>query len=174
MNVEFFGFRRFDTMIDRIAEKIKDKKMKFYPSIAGPVVFILFSITILILMPGQIKIRADQMITARTFPTFLAMIMLGGSVILLLREGLKVLRKVPLETIELNILTELKALILMGLLILYAVLVTVLGFTLSSVLFSLLMLYFFRVKNWKYYLIVVIAAVSISLLFRYGLNVRFP
>lgn len=166
--------RRLDAQIDILAERMKEKKMKLYPSLVGPLLFIILGVTIMLLMPSQVKIRSDQVITARTFPTFLTMIMIGGSIILLLREGLKILRKEPIESIELELLTEVKALILMGLLILYAFLMSRIGFMVSSVIYSILMMYYFRVKNWKYYIIVIVAAVLIGIIFRYMLNVRLP
>ena len=166
--------RRLDAQIDILAERMKEKKMKLYPSLLGPILFIILGVTIMLLMPSQVKIRDDQAITARTFPTFLTMIMMGGAIILLLREGLKVLRKEPIESIELELLTEVKALILMGMLILYAFLMSRIGFMVSSVIYSILMMYYFRVKNWKYYIIVIVAAVLIGIIFRYVLNVRLP
>ncbi len=166
--------KQLDEKIDLFAERIKDTKTRFYPTIVGPVLFIIFSIAVLLIMPSQIKIRTDQIITARTFPSMLMFIILASSLALLGKELFKVIRKKPIEVHELELLTEIKALILLGLLILYAVLMQVLGFIGSSVLYSVLMMYYFRVKNWRYYLIVITCAIAIGLIFRHVLLVRLP
>jgi putative tricarboxylic transport membrane protein len=166
--------KKLDGKIDSTAERIKDRKVKFYPTLIGPILFIVFSVVVLALMPSQIKIQPGRTINARTFPTILIYLVAGSSVLMLLREGLKVVRKIPLEVSELELLTEIKALILLALLILYAFLMKTIGFIASSVIYSVLMLYYFRVKKWNYYAIVVVSAIAIGMIFRYALHVRLP
>lgn len=166
--------KKLDNKIDLAAERMKDKKIAFYPTIIGPILFIVLSLVVLALMPSQIKIQPNRAINARTFPSILTYLMLGSSLVLLLREGLKAVRKIPIEKYELELLTELKALILLVLLILYAFLMKTIGFIAGSVIYSILMLYYFRIKNWKYYAIVVASAIAIGMIFRFVLNVRLP
>ncbi|AEV29312.1 hypothetical protein SpiGrapes_1502 [Sphaerochaeta pleomorpha str. Grapes] len=170
--IEFI--KKLDHKIDATAERIKDRKIRFYPTIVGPIVFIVFSVVVLALMPGQIKIQPNMSINARTFPSILTYLILGSSSVLLIKDGVKLIRKIPVEKLELELLTELKALILLFLLMLYALMMKTIGFIAGSVIYSILMLYYFRVKNWKYYTIVVASAIAIGIIFRFVLNVRLP
>ena len=170
----FTNLKQLDSRIDTLAEEMKDKKVAFRPSIVGPIIFIVLSIAILLLMPSQIKVQQDQIINARTFPRMLTYLMLGSSVVVLAQALLNLARHKPIEKLELELLSEVKAIILLALLVLYAVLMKPIGFIASSVIYAILMLYYFRVKNWKYYAIVVISAIAIGVIFRYVLNVRLP
>lgn len=174
MTTLFERLRIIDRKIDQLADRLEPKSIRLYPTIVGPIMFIVLAITIFLVMPSQVKIREDQIINARTFPTVLTTIMLAGAVILLGKELFRIVKKLPLEVVELSVLTEIKALILLGLLILYAVLMKSIGFITSSVIYAVLMLYYFRIKDWKYYGIVVTASVAIGMIFRYVLHVRLP
>lgn len=165
---------RFDSKLSAIAASMEGKRVRFYPTITGALVMIVFSIAVLVLMPSQVNIDEGEIITARTFPTLLAYIMLGGSVLLLIQEAVKVIRKRPLQTRELELLTEVKALVLLVLFVLYAVLMTLTGFIVASAIYSVLMLVYFREKRLHFYPIVVVAAVIIGIIFRNVLNVRLP
>ncbi len=167
-------FVKLDRIYERIEYKLQKRILRIYPSIAGPLLFVILSLLIIFLMPSQIRIVDGQMITARTFPFSLAVVMLGGSVLILLRELVKVFRKVPLETVEFHLLTELRAFILLLDLIVYALLMPLIGFIASSVVFGVLMLLYFRIKNWKYYALVSGSAILIGALFKYLLHVRLP
>jgi putative tricarboxylic transport membrane protein len=164
---------QFESSIDRIANSLHGKTLKFYPSIVGSIIFILVSLTIFWWMPSQIKIQPGA-ITARTFPSLMAGIMLACSIAVLLREVIKIIRKQPLDVSELNLLTETKALIILGLFVVFAVLAELIGFIPSSVIYSILMLVYFRIKKWSYYLIVSLSAIVIGLIFQKLLNVTLP
>ncbi len=96
------------------------------------------------------------------------------SVVLILQEAIKIVRKQPIEVVMLDVLTEIRAIIILVLLLLYALLIPFFGFIVTSMLFALAMLGFFRVKRWWYYLIVALSALLIGLLFQVVLNVRLP
>jgi len=112
--------------------------------------------------------------TARTFPSLLLWVIVGGAILLLLQEIAKIIRKQPIQVVSLDLLTEIKAVVILALLVLYALLIPVLGFIITSILFGIGMLVFFRIRKWNYYVIVTIAALSIGLLFQVVLNVRLP
>jgi hypothetical protein len=95
-------------------------------------------------------------------------------VALILQEVYKIVRKQPLEVVMLDVMTEIRALIILILLVLYALMIPLLGFIVTSMLFAMSMLGFFRVKKWWYYLIVSLSALAIGLLFQVVLNVRLP
>ena len=164
---------QFEAAIDRIANSLHGKTLRFYPSIVGSIIFILLSLAIFWWMPSQIKIQPGA-ITARTFPSLMAGIMLACSVAVLLREIVKIIRKQPLDVSELNLLTEAKALIILSLFVVFAVLAELIGFIPSSAIYSILMLVYFRIKKWSYYLIVSLSAIVIGLIFQKLLNVTLP
>lgn len=58
--------------------------------------------------------------------------------------------------------------------IIYAVLMTLIGFMAASIIFFMLFLVFFRSWNWKYYIIAIASSVLITVFFQFGLNVRLP
>ena len=168
------GIKKWDRTIDRWAGILEKKTIRLYPALAGSVLFLALACLIFQLMPSQIKIRPDRAITARTFPSILAGIMLCGSLINLGQIFYRRLRKQPLEYTELGLLTEVKALILLLFLVIYAVLTPLAGFIPASVIYGILMLFYFRIKNWRYYIIVSVLAIVIGFLFKNVLNVRLP
>ena len=131
MTTLFERLRIIDRKIDQLADRLEPQSIRLYPTIVGPIMFIVLAITIFLVMPSQVKIREDQIINARTFPTVLTTIMLAGAVILLGKELFRIVKKMALEVVKLSVLTEIKALILLGLLILYAVLMKSIGFMTS-------------------------------------------
>lgn len=163
-----------DSKIDKVGESLEGKKANFYPSLVGPLVFLAFAVVAFLLMPSQVKVQENMATTARTFPTMLLQIMIAGSLVLLGTEIVKIIRKTKIEVIEVELLTEIKAVIILLMLVLYALLMPLIGFIISSVLFSVAMLYYFRIKKGLYYLVVVIAALAIGFIFRYLLGVRLP
>jgi len=166
--------KKLDTKIDRTGERLKDRKVNFYPTVVGPIVFLVFALVAFLIMPSQVKVQQQAATTARTFPILLLQIMIVGSVALLVTEVVKILRKTELEVVQIELLTEIKALIILLMLILYAILMPLIGFIPSSLLFSVAMLYFFRIKKVSYYLIIIFSALVIGLIFRYLLGVRLP
>ena len=160
--------------LDRFSLKWEGRRVRFYPSLVGPVLFLIVGIVGFLLMPTQVKIQEGTATTARTFPSLMLTLILACSVLLILQEVVKIVHKQPIEVVMLDVMTEIRAVIILVLLVLYAVLIPLLGFIVTSVLFGLGMLGFFRVKKWWYYLIVAFSALMIGLLFQVVLNVRLP
>ena len=167
-------FTQLNAAIDRFSTKWEGRQVRFYPSLVGPVLFLLASIAGYVLMPSQVKIQEGTATTARTFPSLMLTLILVCSVVLILQEVIKIIRRQPIEVIMLDVMTEIRAIIILALLVLYALLIPLLGFIVTSMLFGLAMLGFFRVKKWGYYLIVALSALAIGLLFQGVLNVRLP
>lgn len=164
----------YEQWLDKIGAKLEKKKIKLYVNFIGPIVFIIFALTVLFLMPSQILLLEQTTITPRSFPTLLMGLILLCSVLQLVIEIVKTIKTKKPEVKEINALVEVKALILMVMLILYALLINFLGFILSSILFGAGMLAFFRVKNALFYLIIVLAAVVVGIFFQTILNVPLP
>lgn len=165
---------KINSFLDAFGDRWEGKQAHFYPSLIGPILFLLASIIGFLLMPSQVKIQEGAATTARTFPSLMLSLILVCSIILIGREVVKIVRKQPIEVVILDVMTEIRAVIILALLVLYAFLIPVLGFIVTSVLFGLAMLFFFRVKTWWYYLIIAVSAVAIGLLFQVVLNVRLP
>ncbi|MDY0287937.1 MAG: tripartite tricarboxylate transporter TctB family protein [Sphaerochaeta sp.] len=174
MNSFLHMLKKLDGKVDRLGESLEGRSVNFYPSLVGPLVFLAFAVGAFLLMPSQVKVQENMATTARTFPTLLLQIMIAGSVVLLVTEIAKIVRKAEIEVIRIELLTEIKALIILVMLVLYALAMPLIGFIVSSLLFSVAMLYYFRIKKGTYYLIVVISALVIGVIFRYLLGVRLP
>ena len=122
-------------------------------------------------MPSQIKVTEKGSINAQTFPKLLLQIMLVCSVVVFLVDIIKIILKKPSPTTTIDLVTEIRALIILAFLILYLLLLRPLGFIFSSIVFALLMTAYFRIRKVSYYLIGVCAALLIGVLFQYVLHV---
>ena len=163
-----------DSWLDKTGEKLESKKVKLYTDIIGPLVFMIFAATVLLLMPSQIILLDESQINPRTFPVLLMGLILICSAVQLIKEIVRIVKKNDPAVKEINLLVEVKALIILVILIGYAVLMQVSGFTISSVLAGVAMLLFFRIKKPLYYAIIIFAAVLIGVFFRSVLNVPLP
>lgn len=171
-NIQFLD--TFFSFLEKIDDKLRGKKITVYPNIAGALIFIAFSVSMLVFMPAQINVTEEGSINARTFPALLLQIMFIFSVLLLVIECIKLALKKPCSKVEIELLAEIKALVILGSFILYFVLLKPLGFIASSCIFSIVIMFYFRVKKLYYYLIGIGAGILIGVLFQYILRVRLP
>ena len=166
--------QRIDSWLDATGEKLEKKKVKLYVDILTPIIFIIFAVAVLLAMPKQIALLSSGSINERTFPTMLMLLIIFCGVVLLVKEIYNIISKKKANIVETTVLVEVKALIILGILVLYWLLMGLIGFIISSILLGLAMLMFFRVKKPSYYIIVSVVAVLIGVFFRYVLNVRLP
>lgn len=166
--------QRIDSWLDATGEKLEKKKVKLYVDIITPIIFIIFAVAVLLAMPKQIALLSSSSINERSFPTLLMLLIIICGVVLLIKEIYNIISKKKANIVETTVLVEVKALIILGILVLYWLLVGLIGFIISSILLGLAMLMFFRVKKPSYYIIVSVVAVLIGVFFRYVLNVRLP
>ena len=166
--------QRIDSWLDATGEKLEKKKVKLYVDILTPIIFIIFAVAVLLAMPKQIALLSSGSINERTFPTMLMLLIIICGVVLLVKEIYNIISKKKANIVETTVLVEVKALIILGILVLYWLLMGLMGFIISSILLGLAMLMFFRVKKPSYYIIVSVVAVLIGVFFRYVLNVRLP
>ena len=167
-------FQRIDSWLDATGEKLKKKKIRLYVDIITPIIFIIFAVAVLLAMPSQIALLSSSSINERSFPTLLMFLIIICGVVLLGKEIFNIVAKKKVNIVETTALVEVKALIILGILVLYWLLMGLIGFIISSILLGLAMLMFFRVKKPSYYIIVSVVAVLIGVFFRYVLNVRLP
>lgn len=166
--------QRIDSWLDATGEKLEKKKVRLYVDIITPIIFIIFAVAVLLAMPKQIALLSSGSINERSFPTLLMFLIIICGVVLLIKEIYNIISKKKANIVETTVLVEVKALIILGILVLYWLLMGLIGFIISSIILGLAMLMFFRVKKPSYYIIVSVVAVLIGVFFRYVLNVRLP
>ena len=114
------------------------------------------------------------MVNGRAFPNLLMLVMLVCCAALIIKEAVKLVRKQPIAWKTINLLVEVKALIILGILLVTFLLCKYTGlFVIGAVFCVLGFLVFFRCKKWSYYVITLALAVAIWCAFRFGLGVRF-
>ena len=110
----------------------------------------------------------------RAFPALLMAVMLIACAALIGKELVKLARKQPITWKTVNLLVEVKALVILGILLGTYFLSKYTGmFVIGAVFCALGFLVFFRCKKWSYYAITLGLAVGIWCAFRFGLGVSF-
>ena len=165
---------RLDTWLDTTGERLKQREWNVPIDLVGGAVFVLIGIVLLVIIPQQITVKKKEIINGQQFPSLLVYLMIGCGLLLFFRELIKLIRHQEIRREKMNLLVEIRALIIFAdILIYYFVCKATDNFLIGSCVFVLLMLLFFRCKKWHYYAITLSAAVLIWVAFRYGLNVRF-
>ena len=164
---------KIDAWLDKSGEKLSKKEMKFPVNLTGAVIFLLFGLFILYVMPEQVIVADNDVVNGQVFPRLVVWMMLICSGFLAISEVYKMIRKQPIEMKTINLLIEVKALIIFGIMLLFHLVAQWTNFAVGAVLCAFLMLLFFRCKKRNYYIITIGMAVLIWVAFRFGLNVRF-
>ena len=125
-------------------------------------------------MPRQVVISEKDVVNGRAFPTVLAYLMMAMSLLMTGGELMKLITKKPLVTKTVNALVEVKALIIIAILVVTYFLAKITDLLVVGGLFcAVAFLVFFRCKKKSYYAITIAAAVLIWVVFRFVLNVNF-
>ena len=163
-----------DQKIDQAEERLKNREISIPTDLIGGIIFLIFGIIVLYIIPTQIEIKKKEIINGRQFPSLLMYIMIACSVILIISQVIKLLRHQEVACTKINLLTEIRALIIFAdMLIYYFVCQWTDNFAIGSCVFVFLMMLFFRCKKLSYYIITLVSAVLIWVAFRFGLNVNF-
>ena len=163
-----------DEKLDSMGAKLAKKEITIPTDLVAAVVFFLVGIVLLLCVPSQTMVGADEVVSGAAFPTYLCYIMIGGSVLVAVQNILKMVRKEPVETKTINALVEVKALIIFGILVVFWAICNVTDlFVLGALFCAVSFLLFFRCKKKSYYVITIAFAIGIWAAFRFGLNVRF-
>ena len=175
MNNENKGFMAaLDAKLDAIGDKLKKKEWKVPTDLLGGVIFLVFGLLMLYIIPLQIEVKKKELVNGQAFPKLLMYIMIACSIILIVNQVIKMLRKEPVKTTTINLMVEVKAvLIFLSMIVFWLVAEKTGNFAIGSAVFGVLMLFFFRCKKPMYYAIVLVAAVVIWAAFRFGLGVLF-
>ena len=170
----FSWINKLDAWLDGTGEKLKRREWEVPVDLLGGILFLLAGIAVWVIIPMQITVKKKEVITGQQFPRLLVYLMIGCSLVLIVRELFSLLRHKKMRTARINLLVEIRALILFADMLIYYCICRATGsFLTGSIVFVFLMLFFFRCKKWSYYAITLTTAVLIWMAFHYGLNVNF-
>ena len=149
-------------------------KYKIKVNIVGGAIFLILSLILWFLIPSQIPVSGNSIITSRSFPKLIVLLMFFSSLFIFISDMMKLISKRSVAEVEVNLKEEGRAVAVCVLLVLYAFLLNKIGFMFASIAYCYSMLGFFKCKNWKYYVIVTIVCVVVTYIFKNILLVQLP
>ena len=137
-------------------------------------VFFLVALVILLVMPDQVAVSEKDVVNGRAFPTMLMVVMMLCCAMLVAKELYKLAPRQPLNWKVINVQIEMKALVILAILIGTWALSKITGlFVVGAVFCCLGFLLYFRCRKKSYYAITLVLAVAIWAAFRFVLGVGF-
>ena len=134
----------------------------------------LFALFILFNMESEVPVGDNHVVNGRAFPTLLMWVMLFCCAILIIKDVIKLMRGQQIEYKTLNMLVEVKAIIIFSILLLFLLLSSLTDYFLLGSIFCVLgFLVYFKCKKPSYYIIALSLAIAIWAAFYFGLKVRF-
>ena len=165
---------RFHARLDALGEKLCEKEIRIPVDLTVGILFFLFALAILFVMPQQVIVSDKDVVNGRAFPTLLMVVMMICCGMLIVKELYKLFTKQPLNWKVINLQTELKALAILTILVITYLLCRFTDlFVVGAVFCCLGFLVYFRCKKPSYYVITITLAVVIWACFRFVLNVEF-
>ncbi len=153
---------------------LQEKEIRIPVDLTVGILFFLFALVILFVMPQQVTISEKDVVNGRAFPTLLMVVMMICCAMLVGKELYKIVTKQPLNWKVINLQTEIKALVILAILVVTYLLCRVTDlFVVGAIFCCLGFLVYFRCKKPSYYVITVTMAVVIWAAFRFVLNVDF-
>lgn len=160
--------------LDAWGEKLEKINVSYPSNLVTGIIALVLSIVLLVIMPQQVVISEKDVVNGRAFPSMLCYLMMAMSILLIGGEVLKLIQKKPMEMKTLNMLHEVKALVIIAILIVTYLLAKWTDlFVVGAVFCAVAFLVYFRCKKKLYYAITVGMAVLIWVAFRFVLNVPF-
>jgi len=167
-------WKQVKNLIERIEARLDDWGAKLEKKNIEYPVDLICGIVLLLIMPQQVQISEKDVVNGRAFPTMLIWLMLAMSALLVGREAYNMVMHRPAKTKTLNLLVEVKALVIVIILVVTYLLAEVTDlFVVGAVFCAVAFLLFFRCKKPLYYAITVSMAVLIWVVFHFVLNVSF-
>lgn len=164
----------FHARMDRWGESLHKKELRIPVDLTVGVLFFLFALVILYVMPQQVAISEKDTVNGRAFPTLLMVVMMICCAMLVGKELYKIITKRPLTWKVINLQTEIKALVILAILVVTYLLSRFTDlFVVGAIFCCLGFLVYFRCKKPSYYVITIAIAVAIWAAFRFVLNVDF-
>lgn len=166
--------RQFNDRMDALGAKLGEKEIRIPINVVSGILFFLFSIFIMVIMPQQVAVSEKDVVNGRAFPTLLMWVMMLCSVLLVMKDVYKIVKKEPIEWKVINLQTEVKALVILGILVLTYLLSKMTGqFVVGAVFCSLAFLLYFRCQKRSYYGITLALTLVIWAAFKFILKVDF-
>ena len=148
--------------------------MKLKTNLIGGSLFLSISIIIWFLIPSQIILTQNTSINSQTFPRLIVGLSIISSILLILKETIKIIKKEPTEEIEIIFNNEVKVIVMLILLVVYVFLFEYIGFLFSSIIYSFLTLMYYKSKNIKYYIYIALVCLIVNYIFKNLLLVQLP
>ena len=165
---------QFNGRMDAWGRKLQGKEIRIPVDLVTGVVFFLFALVILLVMPDQVSVSEKDVVNGRAFPTMLMVVMMLCCAALVGKELYKLATRQPLNWKVINVLVEAKALVILAILVGTWFLSKVTGlFVVGAVFCCLGFLLYFRCRKKAYYVITLVLAVAIWAAFRFALGVDF-
>ena len=165
---------RFNGRMDAWGRKLHEKEIRIPIDLVTGVVFFLVGLGVLLVMPDQVAISEKDVVNGRAFPTLLTVVMLLCCAMLIGKELYKLATKQPLNWKVINVQVEMKALVILGILVVTYLLSKLTGlFVVGAIFCCLGFLLYFRCRKKSYYVITLVLAVAIWAAFRFALGVDF-
>lgn len=165
---------QFNGRMDDWGRKLHEKEIRIPVDLVTGIVFFLFALVILLVMPDQVAISEKDVVNGRAFPTLLMVVMMLCCAMLVGKELYKLATRQPLTWKVINVQVEAKTLVILGILIVTYLLSKITGlFVVGAVFCCLGFLLYFRCRKKSYYVITLVLAVAIWAAFRFALGVDF-
>ena len=165
---------QFNGRMDAWGRKLHEKEIRIPIDLVTGVVFFLVGLGVLLVMPDQVAISEKDVVNGRAFPTLLTVVMLLCCAMLIGKELYKLATKQPLNWKVINVQVEMKALVILAILVGTWLLSRLTGlFVIGAIFCCLGFLLYFRCRKKSYYVITLVLAVAIWAAFRFALGVDF-
>ena len=87
------GVNQFHNRMDALGDKLREKEIRIPINMTAGIVFFVFAIVILAVMPQQVAVSEKDVINGRAFPTLLMWVMMLCSGLLILKDVYKIIKK---------------------------------------------------------------------------------
>ena len=165
---------QFNGRMDAWGRKLHEKEIRIPVDLVTGVLFFLVAFGVLLVMPNQVAISEKDVVNGRAFPTLLMAVMMLCCAMLIGKELYKLATKQPLNWKVINVQVEMKALVILAILVGTWLLSRLTGlFVVGAVFCCLGFLLYFRCRKKSYYVITLVLAVAIWAAFRFALGVDF-
>lgn len=165
---------QFNGRMDAWGRKLQEKEIRIPVDLVTGIVFFFTALVILLVMPDQVAVSEKDVVNGRAFPTLLMVVMMLCCAMLVGKELYKLATKQPLSWKTINVLVEVKALVILAILVGTWLLSKLTGlFVVGAVFCCLGFLLYFRCRKTSYYVITLVLAVAIWAAFRFALGVDF-
>ncbi len=145
-------------------------RIRFRSNLAGGILSLGFAAALWVIIPSQISLMNNNAyINARFVPRIIAIAIGIGGVILVLQSLFG-----KDSYIEINLKKEIKALLYMGLLILYAYVLPIVGYLIATPILGILTLFMSGVKKKIYYVITLVLVGFLYCIFTFLLKIQLP